>query len=344
MPQQPLLSPFDFNSTPVVLATDNNYAHFAYIAMLSIIENSSLEKNYEIFILTNNMERENEEKLKSLAKKNITVSVINLAQQYPSDINWSDLKITHSHITEASYYRIMIPRIFSRYKKVIYLDCDLIVLGDIAHMMEIELDGYYIGGVQDFGIMRRYLKEASEKPEKQFYDYAKNTLKMKNPYSYINTGVLIFNVELMVKDDIFSRYLELIAQIGHLLKSSDQCLINAACSGKIKSIDWSWNFQWYLSVAFKNLQNELPPDSYVQHQKAQSDIKIMHYVSNQKPWNAPDGRGAHYFWEFARKSPYYEKLIFEMIRQARTETKGKKRGPLSRLFKHLNSFASRRLK
>ena len=48
------------------------------------------------------------------------------------------------------------------------------------------------------------------------------------------------------------------------------------------------------------------------------DPYILHYTGI-KPWNEPYRQNAHYFWEIARQSPFYEILLFDFISQSKEE-------------------------
>jgi lipopolysaccharide biosynthesis glycosyltransferase len=61
------------------------------------------------------------------------------------------LRICHSGtITIATYFRLFIPRIFSAYRRMLYLDCDLAVLADVAELFNGDLGGKSLGAVRDF--------------------------------------------------------------------------------------------------------------------------------------------------------------------------------------------------
>jgi lipopolysaccharide biosynthesis glycosyltransferase len=41
----------------------------------------------------------------------------------------------------------------------------------------------------------------------------------------------------------------------------------------------------------------------------------VHYLSYPKPWQNPNGEMATDFWEIARRTPFYERLIQNLISQ-----------------------------
>ena len=48
------------------------------------------------------------------------------------------------------YYRIEIPNLFKNIKKMIYLDCDVIVNQDLSKILSYDIENYAIGAPDDF--------------------------------------------------------------------------------------------------------------------------------------------------------------------------------------------------
>src|SRR5699024_501924 len=91
--------------------------------------------------------------------------------------------------SEEAYYRILSPYILKNYKKALVLDCDLIVQEDIANLYNIELGDKIIGAVPDVVWFGHYNGATPA-----LRDYCKKEFPIKNPYGYINTGVLIIDL------------------------------------------------------------------------------------------------------------------------------------------------------
>lgn len=55
----------------------------------------------------------------------------------------------NTRITEASYYRLLAGRIFPDLDKVLYLDCDLVVLGSLSSIWETDLSDNTLAAVEE---------------------------------------------------------------------------------------------------------------------------------------------------------------------------------------------------
>jgi lipopolysaccharide biosynthesis glycosyltransferase len=57
--------------------------------------------------------------------------------------------------------------------------------------------------------------------------------------------------------------------------------------------------------------------------QARENAYIIHFASDWKPWIEPEKNMANVFWKYARLSPFYEMIFYEMIsfRQIRKKKK-----------------------
>lgn len=165
--------------------------------------------------------------------------------------------LTHTvqmgHITMASTYRLFAPFILSDLDKVIYLDCDLVVLDDIAKLWEFEPE--YIAGVPD----PMYRKQAR-----------KNRLK----HLYINSGVMVLNLKNLRKLDYIERIKE--TQSGdYNLSLLDQDIMNIAFSEYMEHLPYEWN-----------VYAKIYPETTSAMIEARDKPSIIHWCGWEKPWNA----------------------------------------------------------
>jgi lipopolysaccharide biosynthesis glycosyltransferase len=70
------------------------------------------------------------------------------------------LKLNIEHISVETYYRYILPDILPRnIKKVLYLDADILVAGDIGYLWNEDIEKYYIAGVEDTLILDENYKK-----------------------------------------------------------------------------------------------------------------------------------------------------------------------------------------
>lgn len=154
----------------------------------------------------------------------------------------------HTKFTEFCFARLVLADVVEE-DKVLYLDTDTIVRGDISHLWDIDITDYYVAGVKDYGVIDcDYLQK---------YDY-----KGK----YINSGVVLFNLKKMRKDGIVQKLFDLINSVE--LYFSDQDAINFVCENYILYIPSMYNFAYH--VTLEVLNRDL--------------VKVYHYAGDKSDW------------------------------------------------------------
>lgn len=201
-----------------------------------------------------------------------------------------------SHINLATYYRLRLPEILPELNKCIYLDCDTIVTGDISELFDIDLNGNWIAGVLGPGYINNPKSE----------EYCK-TLEIPDLSSYVNAGVLVFDLKLMRENEISSEFMNYVSCEFH---SQDQDIINKVCYGKILLLDAKFNVmtkyaKWTLDDYGEHFDSEMLTYAW-------NYPTIIHYADKVKPWNEPDSYFASQWWEVCNKTPFYDEFIYHV--------------------------------
>lgn len=272
----------------IVLACNDLYAPCAGITIQSIIKNTSVDHKYDFKILytENDLTESNISKLESICGINYCTECIDVSNYISSE----GLFYSQAHYTKEAYYRFIICDIFDKISKIIYLDCDLIVLGDIYSLYSIDLQDNYFGAVPNYMVSK-------------ISEYVSTKLNL-DPSKYINSGVMVINIEKCIKDDIKNKCYDYLSKNDKLMMP-DQDALNKVCSGKIFYYDMEWNYQWH------HLNGEHTLDYENEHFKsiAFSDLKIIHYSSDIKPWNNVKWKYSDIFWEYAHDSIFFADIL-----------------------------------
>lgn len=297
-----ILPAFEKGNIPVVLAADNKYVPYVTTLLRSIIDNANQEKNYDFVILNSNISDLNKEKIKRefVQSTNMSIRFANVKRLFAK----YDLYV-HRHFTVEIYYRLFMQDIMKHYDKVIYLDSDIIMLDDVSKLCDIELGDNYLAAVQDVDSAGCYNGVDSERKK-----YHAEYMKMKNPYDYFNSGVLVMNLVEFRRNFTAEHILELAASKKWLFP--DQDVLNILCEGKVHYLDMSWNvmMNWKNDTSCRiETAKRAPYWLYLKYLKSRKEPKIVHYAGFQKPWDTPDCDYAEYFWKYAKETSVYEKLI-----------------------------------
>ena len=260
---------------PIFFSTDDNYIPYLDIAISSLIENASREYEYRIIILNTGLEKSNIQKIAQNETRGFKIDFVNISEDV--DRIRSRLKNVY-HFSVVTYYRLFIASLFPQYDKVIYLDCDIVVLGDISKLYEVELGENIIGAAPE-----QYVRNTRE-----FRLYAGRAIGV-DPDGYVNAGVLLMNLAAFRANDIEGKFIELITAYGFDLLDPDQAYLNYLCRGRIHELPNCWNKEPML----------LPCDG---------EKQIVHYALYKKPWQYDDVIDGEYFWHYAERSPFYAEI------------------------------------
>jgi len=270
---------------PVFFAANNDYVPYLGVALSSMIYCANAQNAYSVFILHIDITAENQKRLENLSTPSVTVRCRNVSPEM-KDINI----ISTNHLTPEATFRLLIPELFPEYKKVLYLDCDLVVLRDVAHLYDFDVDEKVLGAAQEF------LSEST-------LNYLEGSEMDFPPDDYINSGVLVINTERFKDRKIKEKSFQLLngtKTYAYL----DQDALNITCHGDIAYLDRRWNCCWYKFCFSK--PNELYAES-VRH--FATDPWIVHFAHSNKPWKAPGAKYAGYFWKYAKNTPFYEEIL-----------------------------------
>ena len=267
-----------FNSekpTAIFMATNERYAPPTAVAIKSIIDHADPNKNYDI-VIANGGNKRSQKWLKSMATNNISIRIIDIS---------SLLKNRHFHIvlkrfSVETYARFFIPGIFEKYDHVLWLDSDIIVLKDIAELINIDMGNNWWAGSEDIGFLNKV--------------YRNHFNKIMYPYKitdYLQAGIVVWNIPECRKSNLTSLLFDTLRDMGPPFLQ-DQDVINTVAKGKnrIFKIYKLWNVSDIMNI-------ESP--------------YIIHFSRKFKPWHArPRQEYDDYFWLYAKKTRFYRTIRF----------------------------------
>lgn len=260
---------------PVFFSVDDRFIPYLVVAMTSIIKNSSSKNLYKFHVLCTELKKENKEAVKSLETSNVSIEFDDVTD-YLRAI--SDKLPIRDYYSKTTYYRLFIADMFPDYDKVIYLDCDTVVLADIADLYEHDIGDNLLGATMD-DVMNL----------EQCALYAEEALGISR-YNYFNAGVLIMNTKQMREKDLLEKFVRLL-NIYEFVVAQDQDYLNVICKDHVTYIKNNWDIETCMPTSF-----------------APKDFKIIHYNMATKPWHYADCPFNEYFWKYAKMTSFYDLL------------------------------------
>ena len=260
---------------PIFFAIDNNYAPFFSVALESIKANSSKYYQYEIYILNNGVCEEYKTLINTYQDEIYHITFVDLKDRLHSV---SHHLHTRDYYSKAIYFRLFIADLFPEYDKALYLDADIVVLGDVADLYNHQLNDKYLGVIKD-DVVNSY---------EEFRRYSKDGLGIP-AYKYYNSGILVMNLKKFREEKVYHQFLNLLSKVKFII-APDQDYLNVICHDKVLYLDETWNMA------------PLP------HVRIDQNIKLIHYKLTAKPWHYSDIPYGEYFWKYASQSPFYQKI------------------------------------
>lgn len=327
---------FEENNIPIALAANNYFIPYTATLLQSIIDNASNENNYDILVLTQDIKGDSKKRIQSMLAAHPNFSV---RYADPSYLMEGYNFCVKDHFSLQTYYRLVLPELIPEYDKIIYLDSDMIVMTDIAELYYTDVEGYLVAACLDpdtAGLYNGYAKD-----KKSFMN---NVMKLENPYSYFQAGTLVLNLKEFRKTYTMKYVLDFaVSEMWQLL---DQDILNCLCKNKVKYVDMSWNVMVdYGGFRIKDIIGRAPQWMYKMYMEARKHPKMIHYAGPEKPWSSPEMDMGDVFWSYARKTGFYEVMLYRMSCSVVKEYAGKPTKPrqfILKLKKNLLPYGTRR--
>lgn len=274
------------NVVPIFFAVDDKYIPFLAVSLQSLIENSKVENFYLIKILYTDISDENQKKIQKFEKANVSIEFVDL-NYYIEKIK--DKLYTRDYYSKTTYFRLFIPNLYPQYNKALYLDCDIVLLEDVADLYNTDMEDNLVAAAPDDVIQTIEV----------FQEYAEKVVGVANYKNYFNAGVLLMNLDELRKFDFQEKFIYSLEKIKFSV-AQDQDYLNRLCKGRVKIVDSNWN---RMPIA-KEKEN-------------QGEIKLIHYNLAYKPWHFEDILYKEYFWNYAEKTEFFD--VIQKIKENYTD-------------------------
>lgn len=280
-----------------IFYTCNNnpfYIKMMGVSIYSLIHNKASSTNLNIYIIHNGLNKKYQQKLQSMITDQVKISFVSIPPELENlltiepDTNY----LSHTNTTylgNSCLWRLCIPMLFSNYERILYLDCDTIIRKDLAELSTIDFeDNYCCATKTDFFDLNLFSHEYIKYQGKYYH---KNTYYTKildfpleyfekNKKSYINTGVLLFNIPKINKDNLAQKLIDNVKPYKECLILPDQDIIAKTFGLQIKDLGLQYNF-------------------YTRDKDYHKAI-ILHIIGRKKPIYFSSWYRFHYFTEYIK--------------------------------------------
>lgn len=273
---------------PVFFSCSNLFVPQVAMSIRSLINCASPDREYHIFVFHNSITSYNEKKVVRMQTPNVKITFRNIHEV----VKDQPFYINRAGLSKETYFRIFAVEFLKAYKKLIYLDSDVILLRDIADLYDEDISGCVLGAVWDYacyGSLR----------------YIEDDLKIPIDH-YFNAGVMVIDTEGFLNMKIREQCIGLLEH-GTKPRWLDQDLLNLVCWKYARLLDARWNFQCH--VTFKAQEKKSGRLRQILSRTMEEHF-IVHYAGVDRPWTKPQTKFSEFFWETARQTEFYEELVY----------------------------------
>lgn len=265
---------------PIFFTIDDGYAPYLGVAIKSLIENASKDYRYRIHIIQEGLTDKYKGYLADMATDDCEIEFCEMKRELDIGSDFDGHKLRADYFTLTIYYRLFIPEMFPEYDKVIYIDSDVVVPGDISELYNEDLGDNIVGACTDTSILHI----------PPLVEYTQKAVGMK-PGEYCNSGILLMNAKKMREVRMDEHFLALLNKYQFDTVAPDQDYLNAMCNGQIL----------YLPIKYDTMPIDGTPD--------REDAVIIHYNLFSKPWLFDNVQYEDIFWKYAKKTKFYDDLV-----------------------------------
>ncbi len=263
---------------PIFYAADEKYMPYLAVALTSLKETKTEDYDYRIHVLYTGDLNGYSKKIKQMEEECFSIFFEDVTEK----INRiTDCMFCRDYYTPAIYYRLMIPEMFPQYDKVLYMDCDTVLLTDVAELYNVKIGGNYIGAVADQAVAA----------VPQFVTYVKNALGIDANH-YFNSGVIVMNLRKFREINFYEKFNAVLRSYNFTIAPDQDCL-NLICKDKVCYYDGGWN-----KMPIAGVDDSKP--------------KLIHYNLTMKPWHYDGVLYEEYFWDYASRTEF-----LDVIKQAK---------------------------
>ncbi len=280
----------------IVFESSELFVPYLHVVLLSLLDHVCHGNKYDIIILTHEIDIHDCENLIQLVSK---FDNVRLRFFDPTGIVESYIKKSRYKYLDINYYRMALPWILSEYEIVLNLGADIVINKDVNLLLECEeVKNRYLAGVTDLGYLGRLNLDI---PIKE--------LDLSAPEGYVNADVLVINLKKIRQD--FSKETVMNIWQKYRFRCAEQDAFNVLFDGKIHYLNLRWNlFPERMSSVEHIMLNK--PERIKQWREALKEPFIIHYAAYPKPWDYPNVGFGNVWWQYARKSVYYEEIVRRM--------------------------------
>lgn len=257
----------DVNQLEIVCCFDNNFIRHAAVMFVSLFENHDKTVKIRIHAIVESLKPTDRQKLTLLVHEH--GAVINYYELTNENLAYIEsLPLNQkAHVSKAAYFRLMMPEILPKeLKKILYLDCDIIIQDELFTLYREDIKNYALAACKEL-------------------DRAKfNSTRLDLPSfsDYFCSGIMLVNLDYWRKNKVSNRAFNYLSLFSDSILWWDQDALNGCLHNEWKCLHPRYNCDptMYFYNGWINYDERFVMDWL----DAVKNPAIIHYLTAAKPW------------------------------------------------------------
>ena len=259
----------------VVYFTSDLFAGATGISMLSLMENNKSFQDIHFYVFEDEVTEENKRLLKKSVEDDYKRKLTFL--KMPMADECFDYKFKTKYYMGRTYLRLCLDKYLpENVEKVLCLDSDTLIQGDLSEIWNIELGNNVLAGVADCLNVKAYS-----------YQFGLNEDNI-----YINVGMSIIDVKKWRDEKLTDVAKEYIREKNGTVFFVEQTMMNYICRNRILKLPLNYNCYTLLyAFSYDELLKMRKPNYFYSREEveaAKADPKLIHFTRNffmmSRPW------------------------------------------------------------
>ena len=261
----------------IAYAPDDNYVNQTVVSMKSALEHN---EQVEFIIMYSKLSAESMQKLGAVGG---SLRLIKIDESQFADLTLS------KWVTVQAWFRIKLPDLCKDLDKVLYLDCDTLIRGNLDELFSLDLTDKYLAGVKDVWGVSKYVKR----------------LDMKSGV-YVNSGMLLFNCDYCRKEHFFDKVIDFAKNNAKIIEFCDQDSINKVVDEYKLVVSPKYNF---MDTWWRGGYYEFEGEEETEYLQAKENPVIAHLTGLKPAFKGCGNKFKDEWWEVAKKTKIYDELL-----------------------------------
>lgn len=259
----------------ISFSVSDNYSQHLAVVLTSVLVNNPSSR-FVFHVLHRNITEANQARIRELERMygncEVRFHLIDASrfEKFPIP-PWLE------HVTQEMYYRYILPDVLADEDRTIYSDVDVLCVGDLRPLWELDLKGNILAAVS----------------EGKAGEWKKRLMGLEGPLPYFYSGLLVMDLAAMREGGYSARLMGNTVKYAEKIAWPDQDIINLTFRDKILQLGPEWD------------------GINVRYSPFRKDIVIWHFPGfTQKPWcNIWKNTTWPIYLKYLLKSPYRSNVL-----------------------------------